>query len=54
MNIGELAQRTGLTPSRICFYEGAGLLERVVRLRDGFRTYPPETLLALAFITVAE
>ncbi len=54
MNIGELAQRTGLTPARIRCYESAGLLETVPRPCDGHRTYPPETLLALAFITVAE
>jgi DNA-binding transcriptional MerR regulator len=54
MNIGELAQRTGLTPSRIRFYESAGLLKTVARPHDDNRTYPPETMLALTFITAAQ
>ena len=34
MNIGELAKRTGLTNSRIRFYESADLLKTVERLWD--------------------
>jgi len=33
MKIGELAERTGLTPSRIRFYERIGLLTLVERAR---------------------
>ena len=33
MKIGELAERTGLTPSRIRFYERIGLLTLVERKR---------------------
>ncbi|NLS71584.1 MerR family transcriptional regulator [Bradyrhizobium brasilense] len=54
MNIGELAKRTGLTNSRIRFYERAGLLKTVERLPNGYRTYPPEAVLMLELITTAQ
>ncbi|WP_420998262.1 MerR family transcriptional regulator [Cupriavidus sp. 30B13] len=54
MNIGELAKRTGLTSSRIRFYEHAGLLKTVDRRPNGYRTYPPEAVLALELITTAQ
>ncbi|MGE4438188.1 MerR family transcriptional regulator [Achromobacter sp.] len=54
MNIGELAKRTGLTASRIRFYESAGLLRAVARRPNGYRTYPPETISALELITTAQ
>ena len=54
MNIGELAKRTGLTPSRIRFYESAGLLKAAARWLDGHCTYAPEALLAVALITSAQ
>lgn len=54
MNIGELARRTGLTTSRIRFYESAGLLRTVARRANGYRTYPPETVSALKLITTAQ
>lgn len=54
MNIGELAKRTGLTSSRIRFYERAGLLQAVDRRANGYRTYPPEAVLVLELITTAQ
>lgn len=54
MNIGELAKRTGLTNSRIRFYESAGLLKTVDRQPNGYRTYPPEAMLVLDLITTAQ
>jgi DNA-binding transcriptional MerR regulator len=54
MNIGELAKRTGLTNSRIRFYERAGLLQTVDRRANGYRTYPPEAVLVLELITTAQ
>lgn len=54
MNIGELAKRTGLTSSRIRFYESAGLLRPVDRLANGYRTYPAEAALVLELITTAQ
>lgn len=54
MNIGELAKRTGLTNSRIRFYESAGLLTTVDRRPNGYRTYPPEAVMVLELITTAQ
>lgn len=54
MDIGELAKRSGLTPSRIRFYESAGLLQAVARRPNGYRSYTPEAVLALALITTAQ
>lgn len=54
MNIGELAKRTGLTNSRIRFYESAGLLKTVERRPNGYRTYPPEAALVLELIATAQ
>lgn len=54
MKIGELANRTGLAPSRIRFYEAQGLLRAVSRRSNGYRDYPPEALLVLGIITCAQ
>ena len=54
MNIGELAKRTGLTNSRIRFYESAGLLKAVERRPNGYRTYPAEAVVILELITTAQ
>jgi DNA-binding transcriptional MerR regulator len=54
MNIGELAKRTGLTNSRIRFYERAGLLQTVDRRANGYRTYPPQAVLVLELITTVQ
>ncbi len=54
MNIGELAKQTGLTSSRIRFYERAGLLKTVERKPNGYRTYPPEAVLVLELIATAQ
>lgn len=54
MKIGELAKRSGLAASRIRFYEKIGLLKTVKRSANGYRSYPPETLLVLELITNAQ
>ncbi|KVO50476.1 MerR family transcriptional regulator [Burkholderia stagnalis] len=54
MKIGELAVRTGLTPSRIRFYERIGLLTSVERQANGYRTYSPEAVVMLDLITAAQ
>lgn len=53
MNIGELAKRSGLSQSRIRFYESIGLL-RVDRKPNGYRTYPAQAALVLDLITSAQ
>ncbi|WP_225197520.1 MerR family transcriptional regulator [Gluconobacter oxydans] len=54
MKIGELAQQSGLTPSRIRFYERIGLLKMVGRRPNGYRTYPPQAVMILSLITTAQ
>lgn len=54
MKIGELAQQTGLAPSRIRFYERIGLLKTVQRQANGYRTYPPEAVTVLNMITTGQ
>lgn len=54
MRIGELAKLTGLTASRIRFYESAGLLLAVARQANGYRDYPPETASMLEIIDSAQ
>ncbi len=54
MKIGELAQRTGLAPSRIRFYERIGLLKAVERQANGYRRYPEEAMAMLKLITAGQ
>ncbi|NVN30208.1 MerR family transcriptional regulator [Endobacter medicaginis] len=54
MKIGELARRTGLTASRIRFYESIGLLGEVGRRANGYRTYPSEAAVTLELINAAQ
>ncbi|WP_140725813.1 MerR family transcriptional regulator [Pseudomonas sp. Hp2] len=54
MKIGELAKLTGLTASRIRFYESAGLLLAVDRKANGYRDYAPGTVSMLEIIDSAQ
>lgn len=54
MKIGELAQRTGLAPSRIRFYERIGLLQAAERQANGYRRYPADAVLVLQLIATAQ
>ncbi len=54
MRIGELASRSGLSPSRIRFYEKIGLLRTVDRRANGYRCYPPDALVVLEVIATAQ
>ncbi|QTH73311.1 MerR family transcriptional regulator [Pseudoalteromonas xiamenensis] len=51
MKIGELAKVTGLSASKIRFYESIGLLKTVTRSANGYRHYPKEAVLALELIS---
>ncbi len=53
VKIGELAKRSGLTASRIRFYEAEGLI-RVERQANGYREYPPEAGILLGLISIAQ
>jgi DNA-binding transcriptional MerR regulator len=54
MKIGELAKRTGLSPSAIRFYESKGLLKSVSRQSNGYRDYPADALVILNIIINAQ
>lgn len=54
MKIGDLAKRSGLTASRIRFYERIGLLKAAERRANGYRTYPADAAVALELIDTAQ
>jgi len=54
MRIGELAKRSGLSASRIRFYEASGLLPSVERRANGYRDYGEQALWVLEIITGAQ
>lgn len=54
MKIGELAKRSGLTTSRIRFYESEGLLPAVGRQANGYREYSAESVMVLEIIANAQ
>jgi DNA-binding transcriptional MerR regulator len=54
MKIGELAERTGLAPSKIRFYETQGLIPPVQRQANGYREYLPQSVQLLEIIVTAQ
>lgn len=54
MRIGELARRTGLSISRIRFYEARTLLPPAPREANGYRSYSEEAVAALRFVDQAQ
>jgi DNA-binding transcriptional MerR regulator len=54
MKIGELAELSGLTASRIRFYEATGMIAAVERTANGYRDYPAEALSMLEIIASAQ
>ena len=54
MKIGELARQAGLAPSKIRFYEAAGLIGPVDRTAGGYRRYSPRTGQMLELIGLAQ
>ncbi|MDF3931813.1 MerR family transcriptional regulator [Pseudomonas citronellolis] len=54
MKIGELARLSGLAPSRIRFYESAGLIGKVRRQANGYREYPDDTLRLLEIVRYSQ
>ncbi|OLS63718.1 MerR family transcriptional regulator [Pseudomonas putida] len=54
MKIGELAKRSGLSASRIRFYEASGLLNAVERTGNGYRSYGADAVWILELITGAQ
>lgn len=54
MKIGELAQESGLAPSRIRFYERQGLIGSIDRGLNGYRQYSRGTRQILEIIVMAQ
>lgn len=54
MRIGELAQRTGVAPKTLRFYEAEGLLADPGRTANGYRDYPPAAIDRVQFIKRAQ
>lgn len=54
MKIGELAERSGLAPSAIRFYEKAGLLPKAARGANGYRVYAETALERLHLIQIGQ
>jgi MerR family mercuric resistance operon transcriptional regulator len=54
MQIGEVAQKTGLSVDAIRFYERAGLVPKPARTRGGYRLYHANQVADLEFIQKAQ
>src|SRR5690349_4319944 len=54
MQIGQVAQKTGLSVDAIRFYEKEGLLHRPIRTRGGYRLYHQSQVADLEFIQRAQ
>jgi len=54
MRIGELSERTGISTSRIRFYEKHDVLPKPSRDANGYRTYPDATVKILSLIDDAQ
>lgn len=54
MRIGELAKRTGITASRIRFYERHAVLPQPMRGENGYREYPEKAVKMLCLIDDAQ
>lgn len=54
MRIGELAKLSGLTASRIRFYEAEGLITAVERSTNGYRDYADDAVWMLEIIAGAQ
>lgn len=54
MQIGEVAQRVGVTTKTVRYYESIGLLPPAPRTNSGYRSYGHETVDRLQFIRDAQ
>ena len=54
MRIGELSRRTGISTSRIRFYEKHDVLPKPSRDANGYRTYPDSTVKILSLVDDAQ
>jgi MerR family transcriptional regulator, copper efflux regulator len=54
MRIGELSRRTGISTSRIRFYEQHDVVPKVIRGDNGYRDYPDTAVKMLGLIDAAQ
>jgi len=54
LNIGQVAERTGVTVEAVRFYEKRGLIAAPQRSDAGYRQYQPETVKRVQFIQRAK
>src|SRR5437899_10460588 len=54
MRIGELAERSGVEPTAIRYYERIGLMPDPARKESGYRDYGDEAAARLSFIRAAQ
>lgn len=54
MRIGELAQRTGVPPKTLRYYEDIGLMPPPPRTQSGYRDYGPDVVSRLGFVRAAQ
>lgn len=54
MRIGELAERVGVNPKTVRYYEGIGLLPDPERLPSGYREYTDDDVDRVRFIKTAQ
>ncbi len=54
MRIGEIARRSGLSPTTIRYYEDIGLVPEPARAANGYRDYEPSAVERLRFISDAQ
>src|ERR671923_2262410 len=54
LTIGKVAQRVGIRPSAIRYYERQGMFQPTVRGANGYRTYSDEAVRLLLFVKRAQ
>ena len=54
MRIGELAQRAGLSPKALRYYEQVGILPEPARTSSGYRDYDDDAIDRLTFVRAAQ
>jgi MerR family transcriptional regulator, copper efflux regulator len=54
VRIGELSKRTGISASRVRFYEKHDVLSKPTRNENGYRTYPDTAAEVLELIDAAQ
>lgn len=54
LNIGQVAQRTGLSVETVRYYEKQRLIDAPARSEAGYRQFPPEAVKRLKFIQRAK